>query len=274
MNTVKEGIKIKGLYLYCIRPCGFSFTNLVKSIAGSGESFVIPVGELEAVVSEVDLDEFGSKEIQKKAEEDLNWIKEKCQIHEYVIEQAMRYGEKIIPVVPMKFGTIFKSKDRLEVSLLENYPRIKDGLIKVKGRQEWGVKIYLKKECFLKWIVDNDNELQDKRKEIEKLSQGMAFFAQKKLNDAVNRIYSEKLEELIQGIFNNISSFADEGIRAKNLEKELTGKKEEMVLNAYFLVKEEKVAEFREDVEKLSRGYGSQGFHAACIGPLPPYHFV
>lgn len=267
-------VGVKGLYLYCIRPCGFPYIKPARTVDGKGECFVIPIAELEAVVSEVNLCEFGSEEIQKKAQEDLNWIKEKCQVHEYVIEQAMRSGDSVIPVIPMKFGTIFKSRENLEVSLSENYLRFKDSLAKVKGGHEWAVKVYLKRECFLKWIEDNNSDIQAKKKEIAGLSPGMAFFAQKKLKEMVDMSCSEKLQEAAQEMFNAISGFTEEKIRAKNLERELTGKKEEMVFNAYFLVKEERLGDFRACVGKLSEDYALRGFQVVLIGPLPPYHFV
>lgn len=267
-------VGVKGLYLYCIRPSGFPYIKPARSVDGKGESFIIPIAELDAVVSEVNLGEFGSEEIQKKAQEDLNWIKEKCQVHEYVIEQAMRSGDSVIPVIPMKFGTIFKSRENLEVSLSENYLRFKDSLAKVKGGHEWAVKAYLKKECFLKWIEEKDKDIKAKKKEIEGMSPGIAFFAQKKLNEMVDRVCFEELQELTQDMFNAISSLAEEKIRAKNLERELTGKKEEMVFNAYFLVKEERLEGFRTCVGKLSEDYASRGLQVVLIGPLPPYHFV
>lgn len=257
---------MEGLYLYCIRPVGFPYEKR--------GTFTIPLGEVEAVVGKVDLDEFRSEEIQKKAQEDLNWIKEKSLAHESVIEQAMRSGGSVIPVIPMKFGTIFKSKDGLENSLLGNYLKFKDTLARVKDHQEWGIKAYLKKECFLKWIEDNNSDIQAKKKEIAGLSPGMAFFAQKKLKEMVDMSCSEKLQEAAQEMFNTISGFTEEKIRAKNLERELTGKKEEMVLNAYFLVKEERLGDFRACVGKLSEDYALRGFQVILIGPLPPYHFV
>src|SRR3989304_8555245 len=99
-----------GLYLYCIREKSGTPCFSIKGIDEKGEVFALIHRELEAVVSEVSLEEFGSGEIQKKAQEELKWIKEKAVAHEKVIEEAMRKNDKILSVIPMRFGTIFKDE--------------------------------------------------------------------------------------------------------------------------------------------------------------------
>ena len=56
---------MKGFYLYCIRPKTDSKFS-AKGISG-GEVYTVPYQDLEAVVSDVSLEEFGSEEIQKKS---------------------------------------------------------------------------------------------------------------------------------------------------------------------------------------------------------------
>ncbi len=133
---------MKGFYLYCIR--GKTDSEFSGEGIGGGEIFAIPYQDLKAVVSEVSLEEFGSEEIQRKAREDLKWIKEKAQLHEQVIEEAMGYPRKsalraerapirvnppgITAVIPMKFGTIFKTKENLKGTLKKYYSKFKKTL--------------------------------------------------------------------------------------------------------------------------------------------------
>ena len=129
---------MKGLYLYCIREkadAGFS----VKGIDGA-RILTLPYQDLQAVISGVSLEKFGSKEIHKKAEEDINWIKEKAQIHEEVIEEAMAEGS----VIPMQFGVVFKNIRSLKQKLANYYEQFKKSLKKLAGKQEWGVRVFYK----------------------------------------------------------------------------------------------------------------------------------
>ena len=65
-----------GLYLYCIREITENVSGFnTRGIDGKRDVFTIIHRELEAVISRVSLSKFTSEEIQRKAVEDLNWIK-------------------------------------------------------------------------------------------------------------------------------------------------------------------------------------------------------
>lgn len=270
----------KGLYLYCVRKKNPAAVKAVKTI-DKGEVYTVSYKELEAVVSPVDLKEFSSEEIQKKAQGDVNWIKGKAQIHEHVIEQAMgvvpiptssEVGKgKIIPVIPMKFGIIFKTKQSLEKMLKKNYAKFKASLENLVGKQEWGMKVYLNEDVFEKTIHDRQPKpIQDRKK----LPRGMDFFAKKKMEEAIAKEKDRKLKRVIQEIFGNLQKLAVEASQGKNLDKAITGRKELMVLNANLLLKEEKVGKFQKEVNGLKTRYQNQGLIIQESGPWPPYNFV
>jgi len=255
-------------YLYCLRKKNPIPIKAVKTV-NKGEAYPISHHELEAVVSEVNLKEFGSEEIQKKAQEDVNWIKEKAQIHEHVIERAMGLRGKIVPVIPMKFGTIFKTKQSLEEILEKNYLKFKKLLADLEGKQEWGVKVYLNEKVFTKHL-----QAKKKKKEIASLPKGMDFFVKKQMEEVMKKEKNRKLEKLVGETFENLQKLAVDSSQGKNLDKALTGKEEPMVLNASFLVKEEKVREFQNQVRGLKAEYQRLGLIIQESGPWPPYNFA
>jgi len=263
----------KGFYLYCIRKTGFPSIKVEKTIGG-GEVSIIPYEELEVVTSLVDLSEFGSEEIQRKAQEDLNWIKEKAQIHQYVIEQAMRVGSNLISVIPMKFGTIFKTEESLKECLRKNCQQFKDSLKKLKGKQEWGVKVYLKENIFRKTIEEKNEAVLAKKKEIESMPKGMAFFAQKQIDEVVSQEKDKELDRISEEIFENLGQLAFSKNKSKLLEKDFTGRTEPMVLNGFYLIEETKLAQFQKKVEELKEKYNGKGIIIEMTGPWPSYHFA
>ena len=262
-----------GFYLYCIREkCdkGFSKTGL-----GGGQVYSVPYQDLEAVVSDVSLEEFGSEEIQKKAEEDVNWIKEKAQIHEEVIEQAMGKGtSQFVSVIPMQFGVIFKTKEKLEETLGNRYEELKKSLENLKGKQEWGVKVYLKENIFRKTIEEKNEQVLAKKKEIESMPKGMAFFAQKQIDKVVGQEKDKELGRITEEIFENLGQLAFSKNKSKLLEKDFSGMTEEMILNAFYLIEESKLDSFQKKVEELKEQYNSLGFKVEVSGPWPSYHFA
>jgi len=262
-----------GFYLYCIREkCdkGFSKTGI-----SGGQVYSVPYQDLEAVVSDVSLEEFGSEEIQKKAEEDVNWIKEQAQIHEEVIEQAMGKGNsQLVSVIPMQFGVIFKTKEKLEETLGNRYEELKKSLENLKGKQEWGVKVYLKENIFRKTIEEKNEQVLAKKKEIESMPKGMAFFAQKQIDKVVGQEKDKELGRITEEIFENLGQLAFSKNKSKLLEKDFSGMTEEMILNAFYLIEESKLDSFQKKVEELKEQYNSLGFKVEVSGPWPSYHFA
>lgn len=85
---------------------------------------------------------------------------------------------------------------------------------------------------------------------------------------------NRKLEKLVGETFENLQKLAVDSSQGKNLDKALTGKEEPMVLNASFLVKEEKVREFQNQVRGLKAEYQRLGLIIQESGPWPPYNFA
>lgn len=274
-----------GFYLYCIK--GKSHSKFSAEGIGGGKVFTIPYQDLRAVVSEVSLGEFGSEQIQKRAQEDLGWIKGKALIHQNVIGEAMELkfppfplgedplaNKSLKAVIPMKFGTIFKTKERLEETLKEHYSQFEENLKNLTGKQEWTVKVYLNRKVFEGEVKKVSPVVQEKEKEIAQLPEGMAYFMQKQIDDVVSKEANKTLQDYGKNFFETLKKYAEAGTKGKILEKELTESSLPMILNMIFLVSEEKLEDFIKEIDKLSKEYKLKGFNFEHSGPWPPYNFV
>lgn len=267
---------MEGLYLYCIRKrIDTSSPFSTKGIDEKGEVFVIPFRDLEAVVSEVSLEEFASEEIQKKAQEDLNWIKEKAVVHEKVIEEAMRRNDKVLSLIPMRFGTIFKDTASLEEALKKDHSKIREVLERIQGRQEWSVKAYLKDKKIFEQMIKNKNKaIKEKEKEIASLPEGMAYFMEEELKELTSKEIEKELNNIAEFFFESLKKQVVSSVKNKILEKVLTGKREPMVLNAAYLIPEEKIEDFKKELENLNQQIQTEGFYLEYSGPWPAYNFT
>ncbi len=264
-----------GFYLYCIRPHTDVAIEVSRTISGKGEILAIPFLELEALTSEVSLDEFGSDEIRKKAEEDLDWIKMKAQVHEEVVEQAMREGDSIsIPVIPMQFGVIFRTKEKLLESMYLNLERFRDNLGFIKGRQEWGIKAFLDQKAFDEIIENANEEIQAKKREAELLPKGMAFFAKKQAASKIEEIKDNELSRITIEIKDNLARLAVSLHKAKILEKDFTRMTHDMVFNVFCLVDQSELDEFKAVTHEMKEKYLPFGIEIEMSGPWPSYHFA
>jgi len=267
---------VKGSYLYCIRekPEGNSLFS-TKGIDGKGAVSTLSYHQLEAVVSKVPLEEFASEKIQKKAQEDLNWIKEKAIVHEKVIEEAMRQKDRLLSLIPMRFGTIFKEERRVKETLHKDYAKIKEILNRIQGKQEWSVKVYLKNKKKFEQVIKEKNEaIKRKQKEITSLSEGMAFFVEEELKETISKEMDKELNKFVKAFFESFKKHAVASVKGKILSKDLTGRPEPMVLNAIYLIAEEKIGDFKKEAEELNRKMLAEGFYLEYGGPWPPYNFV
>jgi hypothetical protein len=265
----------KGFYLYCIRQKTNEPIDVQKTISGDGKVQIILYQDLEAIVSEVSLDEFGSEEIQKKAEENLDWIKEKAQIHEEVIEQAMvNANSKIIPVIPMQFGLIFKTIEKLQEPLKNNLEKFRKSLEYLTGKQEWGVKAFMNQKVFEELLEKGNPELLAKKKETESLPKGMAFFAKKQTAAIIDEIVEKELYKITNEINESLSQLAANFNKAKILEKDFTGMTEKMILNNFYLLEESKLNDFQKKVKELKEKFNPIGIGVIMSGPWPSYHFA
>ncbi|MDP2648075.1 MAG: GvpL/GvpF family gas vesicle protein [Candidatus Yanofskybacteria bacterium] len=265
---------MKGLYLYgvcqSVKIKKLSGKDIGESIGG-GNVFSVPYKDIEAIVSEVSLKEFGSEEIQRRATENLEWIKDKALMHEKVIETAMNSHGLIIP---MKFGTIFKDRGSLSSSLKKDYLKFKGLLGNLQGKEERSVKVYVRSKLLENEIKKSSPIIQKKLKEIKSLPAGRQYFLEAELDDLAKAEARKLVEGYIPAFLERFKQFVEESKENKILGKELTGESDPMIFNWAFLVKKERVDGFQGEIQKLRAEYGKIGFTFESSGPWPPYNFV
>ena len=263
-----------GLYLYCVREKNNSLPFSERGIDNKNEVFVLPYKEIEAVISKVSLDEFDSEEIKRMANENLSWIKEKIVIHEKVVEEAMKRNDKLISVIPMKFGTIFEGQKSLVETLEEHYERFINAFNNLRGKEEWSIKMFLiRKEQIEETIKMESEIIKEMKRKISGLPEGIAYFHESELKEAVANEAEEKINKIKEYVFEELKLNAEDAKECKILEKEITGRIEPMILNASFLIKTEMVDAFIKNVEKKTNQLNLQGFLLEYSGPWPIYYF-
>ncbi len=267
---------MKGFYLYGICPSVIIEKLATKDYGesiGGGNVFSIPYQDIEAIVSEVPLKEFESEEIQRKAAEDLEWIKNKALMHENVIERAMHHAEGLI--IPMKFGVILKSKKRLIASLKHDYLKFKGLLENLRGKEERSVKIYSKFQLLENEVRKSSPIIQRNLKEIKFLPAGRQYFLEESVNEIAKKEATYSIDDTYIPLFlARLNRLSEELKENKILEKELTQKNDPMIFNGAFLVKKEKVDAFHGEIQTLQTEYEKLGFIFESSGPWPPFNFV
>ncbi len=253
------------IYLYCVTKKVPKF-NEVHHIADNLH-FIYHLG-IYAVASKVKKSEFGEENLKKNLA-NLEWIKEKANIHEKVIEGVM----KGTCVIPFKFGTIFNTEDSLKAMLDEHAQDFKANLKNLEGKEEWGVKIYCDMEKLKGSVIKEEAEILKIEKQINSVSSGKAYFLKKKKEELIKGAVNKRINEYGQDSFELLKGLSLEARINKLLPKEVTEKEEEMVLNSSFLVNRSKVTNFVQAADGLRAKYNAKGLNFDCTGPWPPYNF-
>jgi hypothetical protein len=253
------------IYLYCV-------TNMLPKLKEvedlvDNTCFIYHEG-LYAVASKISADEFNEENLKKNLA-DFEWIKIKASIHEKVIEGIMKNAG----VIPFKFGTLFNTEQNLKIMLKEHTKEFKDTLKFLEAKEEWGVKIYCCLEKLKEDLLQEDESLLDIDKEINSSSPGKAFILKKKKEELLSAVVNQKLNEYGQESFERLNQHSIRSCINKLLPKEVTERKEEMILNSAFLVDKDKVREFVNAVDSLKAKYNDKGLNFDCTGPWPAYNF-
>ncbi|MBA2680899.1 MAG: GvpL/GvpF family gas vesicle protein [Ktedonobacteraceae bacterium] len=264
-----------GLYAYGLIGQGAPALDIV-GIDKQHKVYPVSGRDICVMVSEIEVEAFQQQvknsfaEFTKTAGAAHQGTQELLQAHEGVVDTLMQRTT----VVPFKFGTILKDEEAAAHMLLEYEEKFKHLLAKCTGRAEWGLKVYADQQAFTHHLVQSEPRFKDLEEKREKLPRGAAYLLGRKMAEEVKEAVAAHLTTVSEDIFHTLGKDADEARLNNTLPQKLTGKKPEMVLNAVYLVAEEKVAHFCRQAEQLREEYASTGVDLEVSGPWPPYNFT
>jgi hypothetical protein len=180
--------------------------------------------------------------------------------HQTVNETVMRKHT----VIPMSFGTVFKTKDDIVELLKSAYDAFSDVLNKMQNKVEFGLKVLWDREAVVRDIEKEDEDIRKLKSEIAG-QKGSTYFARMQYGRLVDATLQARSERYLQEIF---TALRDVSVASRS-NKPIGDK---MILNAAFLVSREKEPEFDAKVKEIGGRYAQLTFK--YTGPWPPYNFV
>jgi hypothetical protein len=223
-------------------------------------------GPIAAVTSRVGLDQFAPERLQGKTAEDIQWLGKVAARHNEIICRAASSSA----VLPLRLGTVFRSRDSLQAMLVRCRSTVAKFLEQLGNRQEWGVKLYLEKRR-LEPMPGHASPLPPHY--LGPLRTGTAYLTQKKIQLDCRREARVSMHQTIQTVEQCLAGKAEHCCRIRNLPSDLTGRTEEMVFNAAFLLPSSAQASWLETIHNVDRDVQSKGLVLEVSGPWPPYHF-
>ncbi len=259
----------RGIYLYCLaRP------ECLAAVEGLGEQDLrgvderYPVAALEqagmvAVIGEVDPGEFSDQNLQA-----LPWVGPRALRHEAVVERIMGAS----PVLPVKFGTIFRSRARLEDFLGRHREGIARVLDELRDKAEWSVKGYVAEEEARRMLAASDPAIKARTAALPP-SPGARYLQQKQLDAMIETALRAWLERTTHALRATLLRQAVASSELRCHASAVTGRPERMVFNCSFLLTPEALPDFRAAVSEQQRAHQGTGLTLDLRGPWPPYNF-
>ncbi|MCA1826034.1 MAG: GvpL/GvpF family gas vesicle protein [Myxococcales bacterium] len=180
--------------------------------------------------------------------------------HERVNETVMRKHT----VIPMSFGTVFKTRDDIVELLRSAYDAFHDVLVKMEDKLEFGLKVLWDRDVMVREIERADEDVRRLKQEIS-AQKGSTYFARMQYGRLVDAALQAHSEKYVAEIFEALRDVAV----ASRANKPIGDK---MIMNAAFLVAREKEQAFDARVKEIGAHFDKLTFK--YTGPWPPYNFV
>jgi len=167
-------------------------------------------------------------------------------------------------VIPMSFGTIFKTRDDIVQLLRSAYDAFGDVLTKMRDKMEFGLKVLWDRDSVVKDIEDEDEGIHRLKTEIAS-QKGSTYFARMQYGRAIDAALQQRSERYGSEILDRLRDVAV----ASRINKPIGDK---MIMNAAFLVSRHQEEAFDTRVKSIASEHDKLTFK--YTGPWPPYNFV
>jgi len=238
----------RGKYVYCIiealDPLRFGAIGIGTD---PSDVYTVHYRKLAAVVSDAPL-------------EVLDSTRENVLAHERVNETVMREHT----VIPMSFGTIFKTREDIVELLRSAAEAFGDVLNKMQNKLEFGLKVLWDRDQAIREVEADDEDISRLKKEISS-QKGPTYFARMQYGRLVDAALQQRSERYVADILDQLRDVSV----ASRVNKPIGDK---MIMNAAFLISRDQENAFDARVKSIASRFDRLTFK--YTGPWPPYNFV
>jgi len=238
----------RGKYVYCIieasDPLQFGPVGIGTD---PSDVYTVHFKNLAAVVSDAPL-------------EVLDSTRENVLAHERVNETVMRDHT----VIPMSFGTVFKTREDIIELLRSAAEAFGDVLNKMQNKLEFGLKVLWDRDQAVREVEADDEDISRLKKEISG-QKGPTYFARMQYGRLVDAALHARSERYVAAVLDELRDVSV----ASRINKPIGDK---MIMNAAFLITRDHELAFDSRVKSIASRFDKLTFK--YTGPWPPYNFV
>jgi len=245
----------EGLWLYGVLPGTAPDPPALAGPDGRAPVRVVRHAELTALVAQVPLDTFGAEALQRDLE-DMERLEHLARAHEHVLDAALELG----PLVPFRLCTIYEGEESVREMLEREHADLTAALNRIEGKVELGVKAFAR--------------ASQAREPEPAAATGIDYLTRKRTARDEAEAARDAADATVAEIHARLAEQADAAVLNAPQDRRLTGREEEMVLNAAYLVPQPRADAFRGLVASLAARHEADGLELELTGPWPAYHFA
>jgi len=240
----------EGRYVYGVIEAREAVSFGKIGIGGIGENvYTVHHGDVAAVVSKTPVFIFDP-------------TRENALAHEHVIETVMKTNT----IIPMSFGTVFRTDDDIREVLKSIYPSLKDVLKQMANKLEFGLKVTWDRDRIVEELKRENEEIHRFQHELTRKHLQSTYFARMQLGRMIDKALAERAAEVVREIYDGLRA-----VCVASRDNKVIGDK--MIMNAAFLIQKHKESEFDAAVNAVAQKFGDR-LNFKYTGPWPPYNFV
>lgn len=241
-------------YVYGVTRSGAALPGDVRGLDDRGVSLVEDGGVCAAIVSDLPRD----RALGERAD---------LVAHQRVLNALVDAGTVVLP---FRFGAALADRAAVAKELLAgNSARFGEILDRLEGRVELRMKATYVQDAVLREIMAAEPEIAELSRRLREVPPDIAdavYYDRVRLGELIAQAM-QRLREADAGVLLDGAAPAAEAVAPK------TPVREEDVVDASFLVRADRRAEFEKVVRELGRAHAER-VRIRLIGPLPPYDFV
>lgn len=252
------------LYVYAIGRRDGIASPPVEGVDGTDRFVVIEEGELAAIASRVEAAGFSQETIDAHAS-DLDWLGAIGYRHQDVVGALFATCD----IVPLRAFTLFSNEQALREHLLREQAGILNILERVRGREEWTLRISFDHEPWEKAVESRSPRLAELAREAAEAPAGRAYLLRKKMDEQKKNAARECEREIVSTLEQELRGGlpASALIETRAIEPGVAPQIDVLLPRGE-----------RDSIETLHRDLqarlGTDGIELALSGPWPPYTFV
>src|ERR1044071_3708656 len=268
----RDAHEARAFYVYCVgeRDALAPLLDgaLPEAIEEGASLELIEAEGLAAVVSAVPLGVYGAGAVAAGLT-DATWTATRALRHERVAEHfARRAG-----VVPLRFGAIYLKREGVAATLAERAAQFREVLARLRGREEWGVNVYVERGRLREEVTRLSARLREMSERADASAPGQAYLLRKKIEGLRDEEARAETRRVARETEETLAEACDAAARLRVLKDEAT-EQGELAARLAFLVRRDAFDAFRAAAEQLAERYTPLGFRFELTGPWPAYNFA